>query len=183
MYKATSALILFTSLLIAAPAQAEGWLESVKSFLGFTDKPSQQQEQQATIDLDGLMQSLQSLGVTESQIEGGLAAIFNFVKNHTSQNNFKQLTDTLPGSEALLASVPDISELKSSSGLSGLLDKASEYSDSVKAVNDLKKQFEALGLSPDMIAQYGNKIKQYLDTPAGSEAKKVLEDSLAKLLG
>lgn len=186
MYKATPAVILLTSLLVATPAQAEGWLDSVKSFLGFADKqsqPQEQKEQQAAIDLDGLMQSMQSLGVTEDQIEGGLAAIFNFVKNHTSQDDFKQLTDTLPGSEALLASVPDISELKSSSGLSGLLDKASEYSDSVKAVNDLKKQFEALNLSPDMIAEYGNKIKQYLDTPAGAEAKKVLEGSLTKLLG
>lgn len=186
MLKTIPVFILFTSLLMATPAQAEGWLDNVKAFFGLTDKQSQQQgeeNKQSVTNLDGLMTSLKSLGVTDDQVKGGLAAIFNFIKNQVSQGDFKQLTDALPGSEALLTSVPDISELKSSSGLSGLLEKASEYSESAKAVNDLNKQFEALELSSDMIVQYGNKIKDYLNTPAGAEAKKVLEHSFGKFLG
>ena len=186
MLKKTSTLVLSASLLATSPAHAEGWLDSIKAFLGLGEQQSQQQEQQVeqqTANLQGLINSLKSLGVTDGQIEGGLAAIFNFVKTSVSSGDFKQLTDALPGSEQLLNSVPDTSQIKSDSGLSGLLDKASEYSESVKAVNDLKKQFEALGLSPEMIGQYGTKIQNYLNTPEGAEAKKVLQDSLGKLLG
>jgi hypothetical protein len=45
-----------------------------------------------------------------------------------------------------------------------LMDKAANYNDSLKAVNELKKQFEALGLKPEMIMQVVNSTKTYLDT-------------------
>ncbi|REL36001.1 DUF2780 domain-containing protein [Thalassotalea euphylliae] len=176
------ALLLSSALLFSAPSHAEGWLESLKSMLGIGTSESQEAEQpQASIE--GLMASLKSLGVTEAQIQGGLAAIMNFVSNNISSEEFNQLAEALPGSKELLDAVPDISQLKSGSGLSGLLDKASEYSDTLKAANDVKKQFEVIGLSPEMIGQYTTKIQEYLDTPEGAQAKQIIQDSLGKLLG
>ncbi|REL27400.1 DUF2780 domain-containing protein [Thalassotalea euphylliae] len=176
------ALVLSTALLCASPAHAEGWLESLKNMLGFGTSESQQ-EQAPVANIEGLMESLKSLGVTESQIQGGLAAIMNFVANNISSEQFGQLAEALPGSKELLDAVPDISQLESGSGLSGLLDKASEYSETLKAANDVKKQFEVIGLSPDMIGQYSAKIQEYLDTPEGAQAKQIIQDSLGKLLG
>ncbi|MFQ3194332.1 MAG: hypothetical protein ACI9N3_001150 [Colwellia sp.] len=79
--------------------------------------------------------------------------------------------------------MPDISKLSSGKGLGGLLDKAAQYSDSLKAVNDVKKQFEALGLKPEMISSFISSAQGYLDTEQGQQAKQVLTQGLGKLLG
>ena len=85
--------------------------------------------------------------------------------------------------------MPDISKLDSASdasasaGLGGLLEKASQYSDSLKSINDVKKQFEALGLKPEMISGFISTAQSYLDTEQGQQAKQVLNDGLGKLLG
>jgi hypothetical protein len=77
--------------------------------------------------------------------------------------------------------VPDISEMKSEGGLSGLMDKAANYNDSLKAVNELKKQFEVLGLSPEMITKVVSSAKAYLDTDEGKKIKEQLMQGLSKL--
>ena len=79
--------------------------------------------------------------------------------------------------------MPDVSKLSSAGGLGGLLDKAAEYSDSLKSINDVKKQFEALGLKPEMISSFVSSAQGYLDSEEGQSAKKVLTDGLGKLLG
>ena len=81
--------------------------------------------------------------------------------------------------------MPDLSKLSSGSseGLGGLLDKASEYSDSLKAINAVTKQFEALGLKPEMISSFISSAQSYLNTEQGQAAKKLLTDGLGKLLG
>ena len=79
--------------------------------------------------------------------------------------------------------MPDISKLSSGEGLGGLLDKAVQYSASLKAVNDVKKQFEALGLKPEMISSFISSAQGYLDTEQGQQAKQLLTQGLGKLLG
>ena len=53
----------------------------------------------------------------------------------------------------------------------------------LKAINDVKKQFEALGLKPEMITGFVKQAQAYLDTEQGKEAKKMLTEGLGKLLG
>jgi hypothetical protein len=126
-----------------------------------------------------------SLNVDSEQASGGMGAIFNYVKNNVSAEQFGQLAKSLPGVEGLVGQMPDVSKTseKSSGGLSGLLDKASEYSDSLKSVNDVKNQFEALGLKPEMITSFVSSAKTYLDSEQGQDAKKILTEGLGKLLG
>jgi hypothetical protein len=80
-----------------------------------------------------------------------------------------------------MGAVPDISKMKSAGGLSGLMDKAANYNDSLKAVNELKKQFEALGLSPEMITKVVTSAQAYLDTDEGKKIKEQLMQGLSQL--
>ncbi len=125
-----------------------------------------------------------SLGVTQQQAQGGLGSLFNFAKGNLAQDNFGQLSSLLPGVDQLLGAVPEVSETasqESSGGLSGLLNTAAQYSDSLQAVNQVTQQFQALGLEPEMILQYIQVAQQYLNTPEGQQAKQLLMDGLSGL--
>jgi len=130
-----------------------------------------------------------ALNVNTVQASGGMGSILNYVKNNVSTEQFTQLAKLLPGVDGLVSLMPDISKLSSSpssgfsSDIGGLLNKASEYSDSLKSINDLTKQFEALGLKPEMINSFISSAQRYLDTEQGQQAKQMLTDGLGKLLG
>lgn len=125
-----------------------------------------------------------SLGVTEKQAEGGMGSLFNLAKESLPKDQFGELSSALPGIDQLLGAVPAVSEAtQSDSGLGGLLNSAAQYSDSLKAVNQVSQQFQALGLDPQMIMQYMQVAQQYLNTPQGQQAKQLLMDGLAGLGG
>jgi hypothetical protein len=176
-------LLTISTLSFSAMAEETSWLDSLKNFVGLGETKEQAVKLPST---DGLVDMLTgSLNVNAEQASGGMGAIFNYVKSNVSTEQFSQLAKSLPGVDGLVSQMPDISKLSSgsSSSLGGLLDKASQYSDSLKSINDVKKQFEALGLKPEMISDFVTSAKSYLDTEQGQQAKKVLTDGLGKLLG
>ena len=187
--------IIFISLAltIAQPAHAEGWLDSVKGFFGMGET-----EEVTAVAADAVSDAMpnsgdmvklltDSLGVTESQATGGLGSLFNYAKTNLSSDDFSSIAKSIPGLDSLTSAIPSLSADSATDdtgdSLSGLLDKASEYSDSLGAVNDVKKQFEALGLSPDMITKFADTALQYLDTEQGQSAKKLLQDSFGSFVG
>jgi hypothetical protein len=176
-------LLLAASLTFSASSHAEeSWFDSFKSMLGFGDS-AEEVAAQALPSVDGMLGALtENLGVTSEQAEGGLASIMNYLKNNVSSESFGDLSASLPGLDQILSEVPDIKDLGSSDAISGLLNKASEYSDSLKGINELKQQFEALGLKPEMITDFIEQAKAYLDTEQGQEAKRVLSESLSSLI-
>jgi hypothetical protein len=177
-------LLTISTLSTAVLAQEKSWFDSLKSLVGLGD--SKEQSVNANASAKGLLDTLtRSLNVNSDQASGGMGAILNYVKNNVSKEKFSQLAKSLPGAEGLVSKMPDISKLSSGSseGLGGLLDKASQYSDSLKSINNVKKQFEALGLKPEMISKFVASAQKYLDTEQGIKAKKVLTDGLGKLLG
>ena len=178
MKKLATLLAVFT-LTFSMQSHAEGWLDSLKSMIGMGE------ETQETSPSAGAMvgQLLENLDVNQQQAEGGLGAIFNYAKSNMSSEKFSQIADTLPGLGDLLNAAPDVSNVAGEGGLGGLLDKASEYNESVKAINDVKKQFEALGLDTDMIMKFVKQAQAYLDTEEGQKAKQYLTESVSKLLG
>lgn len=172
-------LLTVCSLTFSTQSNAQGWLDSLKGMLGFDAET-----QQAAPNTNAMISMLtDNLGVDAAQASGGLGSLFNYVKGNVSADQFGQLSEALPGVSELIGSMPDISQLEQSGGLSGLMDKAADYSDSFKAVNDVKKQFEALGLKPEMIIQYAEQAKQYLDTEQGQQAKELMMQGLSGLLG
>ena len=140
----------------------------------------------SNIDLASLVSSVAgNLNVSENQSEGGIASIMNYVQGNLSGADYAQLASTIPGIDSLLEDVPSLSgnsAASSSSSLSGLLNKASEYSSTLKSVNDLKQQFEALGLSTDMIASFVTQISSYLNVNADEETQALFKSGLDNLL-
>jgi hypothetical protein len=169
-------LIVVSALAFSPPSQAEGWLDSIKSMFGI------QAETPAMPNVVDMISSVsESVGIDESQAKGSLASVFNYAKENISAEQFSGLSDSLPGLDSLMGAVPDISGMTSEGGLGGLMDQAANYNDSLKAMNELKKQFEALGLSPDMIMQVVSSTKAYLDTDEGQKVKQQLMQGLNTL--
>jgi hypothetical protein len=174
-------LLTISTLSTSVMAEETSWFDSLKNFVGLGEVKEKNVKMPST---DGLVELLtSSLNINTDQAAGGMGAIFNYVKNNVSTEQFSELAKYLPGVDGLVGQMPDVSKLSSGGGLGGLLDKAAEYSDSLKSINDVKKQFEALGLKPEMISSFVSSAQSYLDSEEGKSAKQVLTDGLGKLLG
>lgn len=164
-------------------AEETSWFDTLKNLVGLGDDKAVVKSAATPTATDMVSKLTDSLSINKEQAIGGLGSIFNYVKNNVSADKFSQLTKSLPGVDGLVKQMPDVSKLASSEGLGGLLDKAAEYSDSVKSINDVKKQFEALGLKPEMISDFVSTAQSYLNTEQGQKAKQVLSDGVSKLFG
>jgi hypothetical protein len=179
--------LILTVLAFSPHTHAAGWLDSVKSFLGMevaveTDAEAQVEKPAMPNVSDMVSAVTKQLGVSDSQATGGLGSIFNYAKDNLSSEQFGSISSTLPGLSALLSAAPDVSTMAGEGGLGGLMDKAASYNDSLKALNDVKKQFAALGLKPEMISQFIDVASQYLDTEEGKKIKDTLMQGLGKLM-
>ena len=176
--KTRAAIIFVMGISLSAQANAEGFLDSLKDFFGLGDSKAEMVEQPT---VDGLLSALtDNLDVNSDQAKGVLASLLNYAKNNVNAEKFAALKQQMPGIDSLMGDLPDISNMKQE-GLGGLLDKASEYSESLKALNDLKKQFEAIGLEPQMIMNYIEQASAYLDTEEGKQAKQMLMDAFSSI--
>ncbi|TNC79712.1 MAG: hypothetical protein C9356_17635 [Oleiphilus sp.] len=131
----------------------------------------------------GLVPTLtQQLGVTETQAEGGMGSLLGMAKSSLSSDEFKQLGAGIPGMESLLAAAPALSAGGKTGGLGGMLSGAGGLAASLGGMSQLTQQFEALGLSPDMIAQFANIAVQYF-SQGGNSTGALLEKGLGSILG
>jgi len=187
--KKLASLVLVTTLLFSAGSHAEeSWLDSLKSMLGLSDnaevvvaEAGEEVVAEKAPSMNGMISALtESLNVSSEQAEGGLGSLMNYVKNNVSNEKFSALSTSLPGLDQVLTAVPEITA--DEGGMAGLLSKAAQYSDKLKGLNEVKQQFAALGLSPEMITGFIEQAKAYLDTPQGQEARKMLTDSLSSLI-
>ena len=185
---AVVALTLFTTNANANIDQLKGLLGDKKAESTVTSTSLTEMVTNAAsgIDLASLIGTVSdNLSVSETQSEGGIASIMNYVQGNLSGADYAQLASSIPGIDSLLEDVPALSSnsaASSSSSLSGLLNKASEYSSTLKSVNDLKQQFEALGLSTDMIASFVTQISSYLNVNADAETQALFKSGLDNLL-
>jgi hypothetical protein len=185
----TLSLLLFSS---QATAE-ESWLDKIKNAIGLGTTDNSEQAESGSVATDsikaldeapsaqGLLEALSNnLSISNEQASGGMGAILNYAKNNVSTEQFSEISQAIPGLDGLLSKAPAIESL-SSEGLGGLLNKAAQYSDSLQSLAVLKQQFDALGLDTDMILQYVDQAKAYLDTPAGQSAKEMLEQAFGNL--
>ena len=176
--KKTLLVTLFLSSTLSANVHAEGWFDSLKGLFGASEEKVAEVEQPSAT---GLITSLsENLNINKEQATGGLASLLNFAKDNANADTFSALKSEIPGLDSIMGSLPDTSSL-AKTDVGGLLDKAAQYSDSLSAVNELKKQFEALGLDTDMISGFVQQATAYLDTEQGQKAKELLTQSFSKL--
>ncbi|MBT1450587.1 DUF2780 domain-containing protein [Glaciecola sp. XM2] len=175
------------ALLVSTSVMAEeSWWSSLLNTLGFGEQAEEVVASAAalntgSLDVQGLIGYLtNSLNISEEQASGGIASLMNYAKQSLGEEKFATLANQLPGAESILSAVPDVSNLEQN-GLGGLLDKAAQFSDSLGSVNELNKQFEALGLDTTMIMGFVEQAQNYLDTPEGQEAKQLLMESFTNL--
>ena len=177
-------LVMLVLLGFASTAIAQdSWWNSLLNKVGLGEETTQAQQTEEVkgLNLDGLLNNVTSnLGVTNEQAKGGMAALMNYAKQNISEEQFAMLTQQLPGLDSVMEYLPVVKEA-ASGGLGGLMDKAAGYSDKLSQLNNLNKQFESLGLNTDMIKGYASQATQYLDTPEGQDAKKLLTDSFLKI--
>lgn len=163
--------------LFSVNSQAESWWDSLKGMLGLTEETTSQVSSLPTAS--GMVEQVSaSLGLTKEQAEAGIASVLSFLQQHASSEQFSKLSDSLPGVDELIQSVPKIEDVKSDSVIGGLLDKAAQYSESAQSLSDLKKQLDAAGLNLDQLKPMLDSAKAYLDTPEGQAAKKQFETLL-----
>jgi hypothetical protein len=137
----------------------------------------------------GLLPMLTSqLGVTETQAEGGMGSLLQVAQGALSSDEFGQLSQGIPGMDTLLAAAPALGS-KSAGGnaLTGMLSNAGGMAAGLGVMGKLTEQFEALGLSPDMILQFANLAISYFsssDAPEGSgNTGNLLQTGLSAILG
>ncbi len=135
----------------------------------------------SALDMVPLLTS--SLGIDKNQAEGGLGSLFGYAKEQLSSDKSSQLSSALPGLDSLVGMAPkaEVSGEKQS-GIGGLLSTAAQYNDSLKSIDQLNQQFQALGLKPEMVSQFAETAMKYLNSPQGQQAGALLKQGLGALL-
>ncbi|MDF1832593.1 MAG: DUF2780 domain-containing protein [Porticoccaceae bacterium] len=124
-----------------------------------------------------------SLSVDKNQAVGGLGSLFGYAKEQLSSTESSQLSSALPGLDSLVDMAPKVGATsEQQSGIGGLLSTAAQYNDSLKGINQLNQQFQALGLKPEMISQFANTAMQYLNSAQGQQAGALLKQGLSAFL-
>ncbi|KZY85644.1 hypothetical protein A3741_27600, partial [Oleiphilus sp. HI0069] len=124
--------------------------------------PAEASETGSMVDMAmGLLPTLtQGLGVSSDQAEGGMGALLKLAQTTLSGDEFGSLSEGIPGIEGMLAAAPSLGD-SSGAGLGGILSKVSGASGSLGALGEVTKQFEALGLSPDMVLKFAQMAIEY----------------------
>ncbi|MGB3726114.1 MAG: DUF2780 domain-containing protein [Glaciecola sp.] len=177
-------LMVLVTFTFSAQAEQSWWQQLLSAVgLGDTEAVTQQATEAAnSIDIDGLVEMLTSnLGVTTEQAQGGIAALMNFAKQNISEEQFMSLSEQIPGLDSVMRYLPSISSTKQD-GLGGLLSMAGNFNEQLGQLGDLKQQFDTLGLDSNMITQFAEQARSYLDSPEGAEAKQILSESLENLV-
>ncbi|WP_076538166.1 DUF2780 domain-containing protein [Shewanella sp. UCD-KL21] len=168
--------LLLTAFAVTTPAQA-GWLDNI--FGSEEEKVETVAATEAVADAqstDLVGNVMSQLGLNQQQAEGGLGALLSLAQSNLGDSDFSQISDSIPGTDALMAAVPALS---SDSGMTGLLSQAGDIGKSLEGASMVYDTFEALGIKKEYVAPMVDIAKSYLETN-GSEGT---VDMLMKGLG
>lgn len=118
----------------------------------------------------------QSLGVTESQAKGGAGAIFDYVKQKVSAEDFAQVEKALPGVDSLVELAPKTGDLSREIG--GLSPALGGKSNLAGGMAGLTESFAKLGLDAGMVDKYVKTILDFSQSEAGSAVANIIKGAL-----
>lgn len=117
----------------------------------------------------GLMPTvIETLGVTEKQAKGGLGAIFMAAKATLAPEDYKLISDAVPGIDSYVAAAPPTNQLVG--GAMSLLGGSSKTA----AAANLATQFNDLGLGVDMIAGFSQQAIDFVAEQSPDASSKLM---------
>ena len=116
-----------------------------------------------------------NLGVTESQAKGGAGAIFDYVKQKVSAEDFSTVTKALPGVDSLLKFAPKASGL--SGQIEGLSSGVGDIS-GLAGMAGLTESFAKMGLDAGMVDKYVKTILDFTQSEAGTTVTNIIKGAL-----
>lgn len=130
------------------------------------------------------------LSISDDQATGGLGSIMEYAKSALSDEEGESLSQGIPGLDTLIAAAPLLTGGNSGSkgGLSsalgqigGLGGSLGEAASAIGGLDKLTQQFEALGLSPEMIGQIAQLAVEFFSS-SDEDTGNLLEKALGSLL-
>jgi hypothetical protein len=127
---------------------------------------------------------MNNLNVSKEQANGGAGAVFGAAKDNMSPQDFSKVSDALPGVNDLIASASKMigsggsGKSGVSSMLGGLSGTKGSAAKSLGGLSSLTDTFSKLGLDPDMVGKYVDKILQFSESKGGKEVMNLLKNAL-----
>jgi len=125
---------------------------------------------QASPDLVG--QLSQEIGSTPEQAAGAAGALFGIAKSRLQPDEFKQVSNAVPGMSALLMAAPPAGGAK---GTSGNLSQMAEQAGGLFAA---ASAFSKLGLKPELVAKAVPILTAFVTKSGGADVGKLLANVL-----
>lgn len=123
---------------------------------------------------DELIGSLtKDLKITKEQAMGGAGALFNYAKEGLSEDEFEQVSKSVPDMSGYLNAIPSLGGGKSK----GIMGQATQALVGMPAVT---AAFEKLGLSQDMVGMFTPILVNYVDQKGGKAVGSLLQKVLTK---
>jgi len=114
----------------------------------------------ATDTLSSLLAS--QLGVTQNQATGGAGSVLSLAKEKLPSMDFSTLTKLIPGSDTLMKSAKDLGAVTGP----------------VTNNAGLESAFSRLGMGPDMVPKFVQKMGDFVGKTGGDTAKNLLTSLL-----
>ena len=103
-----------------------------------------------------------SLGVTNTQASGGIAALLGNASSNMSKDNVNSLTKKVPELSSFMGGDSSTSNLLSS----------------ITSNATVQEQFSALGLDPSMVSKFTPLVLNFIDSEAGSTIMNMVKSAL-----
>lgn len=127
-----------------------------------------------TMDLISTL--MNTLGITEKQAVGGTGALFQNAKDNLSPEDFKKVSDAVPGMDSYLGAAP---KAESGSGLEGSIGSAlsSLGGGAAKAggMLDLKNAFSKLGMDSGTLGKFIPVVLDFVQSEGGQNVAGMLK--------
>ena len=127
-----------------------------------------------TMDLINTL--VNTLGITEQQAEGGTGALFQNAKKNLSAEDFKKVSDAVPGMDSYLAAAP---KAETKSGLEGALGNtlSSLGGGAAKAGSllDLNSAFSKLGMDSGTLGKFVPVVLDFVQSEGGQNVVGLLK--------
>ncbi len=120
------------------------------------------------------------LGVNQGQAQGGTGLILNLLKEKLGNEDFSQVSQSIPGIADLLKAAPKQGDA-GSGGVLGMVGKLAGTfggGSELGQLASLAGGFEKLGLKPEMISKFLPLIMAFVEKKGGSGAADLIKNAL-----